>query len=171
MNLILWRHAQAVPAVDDQPDTERPLTPLGVLQARHVGGWIDARLPADAAVVVSPALRCVQTASYLSRSFKEKKYLSLSSNADNIIRELRLDEVSRRTNNTTVCIVGHQPWLGELIGSLCDLPRRGLKVRKASVWWLKAQPEKSTVKFSIYSVIDPGLLSAHLEPGATIEED
>ena len=59
MELILWRHAEAE---DGIPDAKRPLTERGQKQARKMAKWLRKRLPEDTRIIVSPALRCRQTA-------------------------------------------------------------------------------------------------------------
>ena len=62
MDLILWRHAEAE---DGSPDAKRKLTPRGRKQAKQVARWLKQRLPADARILVSPAIRAMQTAEAL----------------------------------------------------------------------------------------------------------
>ena len=60
----LWRHADAE---DGDDDLARALTPKGAKQAARMAAWLDARLPKNARMIVSPALRAQQTAEPLSR--------------------------------------------------------------------------------------------------------
>ncbi|WP_204271061.1 histidine phosphatase family protein, partial [Escherichia coli] len=62
MDLILWRHAEAEVIAPGQDDLQRALTPKGERQARRMAAWLNHRLPATTRVLVSPALRCRQTA-------------------------------------------------------------------------------------------------------------
>ena len=64
MDLILWRHAEAEMS---EPDLQRALTQKGQKQARRMGQWLDAQLPAGCKILVSPALRTLQTAEALGR--------------------------------------------------------------------------------------------------------
>ena len=59
MDLILWRHADAV---DSTPDLARQLTIKGRRQAKDMAGWLRARLPKQTRIIVSPAQRARQTA-------------------------------------------------------------------------------------------------------------
>ena len=65
MDLILWRHAEAVPERDDLPDLERPLTSKGERHAARMADWLNHRLAHSTRILVSPALRCQQTAQAL----------------------------------------------------------------------------------------------------------
>src|SRR3989339_175632 len=66
MELILWRHAEAV---DGQPDMERCLTTKGVRQAERMATFLRSRMPQDTRILVSPAVRAQQTASALTKHF------------------------------------------------------------------------------------------------------
>ena len=55
MDLILWRHAEAVDAEIGQPDNTRHLTARGEKQARRVARWFLEHRPRDLRILVSPA--------------------------------------------------------------------------------------------------------------------
>lgn len=57
MDLILWRHAEAEDGDGNKPDAQRRLTARGEKQARDMAAWLNARLPKDTTVLVSPAIR------------------------------------------------------------------------------------------------------------------
>ena len=66
MDLILWRHAEAVELPLGQTDYEldlaRELTPRGQKQATRMASWLDRQLPEHIKIAVSPASRCQATA-------------------------------------------------------------------------------------------------------------
>jgi phosphohistidine phosphatase len=45
MDLILWRHADAVDAEPGESDMDRTLTPKGQKQARRMAEWLTSQLP------------------------------------------------------------------------------------------------------------------------------
>ncbi|MGA9911314.1 MAG: histidine phosphatase family protein, partial [Paraburkholderia sp.] len=55
MNLILWRHAEAEEFASG--DLARALTTRGRKQAQNVAKWLRTRLPEDAVILASPAVR------------------------------------------------------------------------------------------------------------------
>ena len=69
MDLILWRHAEAVER-EGLPDLERMLTSKGERQAARMADWLNQRIAHSTRVLVSPALRCQQTAKALGRKFR-----------------------------------------------------------------------------------------------------
>ncbi|WP_312302929.1 histidine phosphatase family protein, partial [Pulveribacter sp.] len=62
MDLILWRHAEAIEARDGEDDLQRALTPRGEKQAARMAAWLDRQLPEGLRVLASPARRTEQTA-------------------------------------------------------------------------------------------------------------
>ena len=54
MDLLLWRHAEAVEGL---PDSTRELTERGVRQAHKVAEWLESRRPKKLRVLVSPMQR------------------------------------------------------------------------------------------------------------------
>ena len=70
MDLILWRHAEAIDLDLVGDDMLRTLTPKGEKQAARMAAWLDRQLPEGAKVWASPAVRAEQTAKALDRKFK-----------------------------------------------------------------------------------------------------
>ena len=68
MELILWRHAEAL---DGVPDMARKLTAKGEKQAREMAQWLRPRLPKRTRIIVSPAQRTLQTVKALSGRFRD----------------------------------------------------------------------------------------------------
>ncbi|MEY3273589.1 MAG: putative phosphohistidine phosphatase, SixA, partial [Pseudomonadota bacterium] len=54
MDLILWRHAEALEMREVQDDLDRALTPKGERQALRMAEWLNRHLPASTRVLVSP---------------------------------------------------------------------------------------------------------------------
>jgi len=76
MDLILWRHADAGEPVEDIiQDLQRSLTSKGEKQAARMADWLNRFLPESTRVLVSPALRCQQTAQALGRKFQTREAL------------------------------------------------------------------------------------------------
>ena len=127
-NLLLWRHADAA---DGFPDHERALTEKGRLQAKRMAAWLNARLPADARVLVSPAVRAQQTASALKRDFITCDALDTSTDCAAVLKLLGPPH-----DMGTTLLVGHQPTLGDVASYLLTGVEGPLSVKKAGVWWL-----------------------------------
>ncbi|MDB5963043.1 MAG: sixA [Massilia sp.] len=127
MDLILWRHAEAE---DSAPDMARALTPKGQKQARRMAEWLDSQLPAGCKILVSPALRTLQTVEPLKRKFKV-----IDTIAPDAAPEAVLQAANWPNGKEAVLIVGHQPTLGQVAALLlCGQPQ-SWEIKKASAWW------------------------------------
>ena len=82
MDIILWRHAEAEDGVQD---AKRKLTARGEKQAKKVARWLRKRLPGDARILSSPAVRAVQTAQALDLPCAETKELGTGASAAGIL--------------------------------------------------------------------------------------
>jgi phosphohistidine phosphatase len=131
MDLILWRHAEAV---DGYPDHDRALTPKGRKQAVAVGAWLARRLPDDARILVSPAVRAQQTAAGLQRHFK-----TLTEIAPGCAAAAVLAAAGWPDGRGVVLVVGHQPTLGEVASLLLCGQAPGLALKKGGLVWLSGR--------------------------------
>ncbi len=73
MDLILWRHAEAIEAEGPVPDADRELTARGLKHALEVAEWLRRQRLPKVAVLSSPTRRALQTAETLGLPVKVKK--------------------------------------------------------------------------------------------------
>jgi phosphohistidine phosphatase len=158
-NLIIWRHAEAHPALaqgEDQ-DLARMLTPKGKQQAKRMARWLNERLPKDALLLSSPAMRAFQTAQALKGEVKVLE--SLKPNAD--LQEILAALNALDANTPNLLLVGHQPWLWQLVAHLTGFTAEEISIKKGAVWWLRLSDdeiEASALRYNIAAVQSPGLL-------------
>jgi phosphohistidine phosphatase len=143
MDLILWRHAEAEPGGPGEPDLERALTGKGQKQARRMGEWLTSQLPDNCRVLVSPALRTLETVEPLQRKFKIHKDLAPGAEPEEVLKAANWP-----AGKESVLIVGHQPTLGQVAALLLAGEVQDWDMRKASAWWF-AQREPGD-PFSVY---------------------
>ncbi|MEO7152785.1 MAG: phosphohistidine phosphatase SixA [Burkholderiaceae bacterium] len=150
MDLILWRHAEAVPERPGQPDLDRALTPKGERQAQRMADWLNQRLPDSTRILVSPALRCQQTAQALGRHFR-----SVDEIAPDVDPQQLIDVAGWPQGSEPVLLVGHQPTLG-LAASLL-LTGMGLPwvIKKGAVWWLRQRDRDGDAGLRVQAVQSP----------------
>ena len=130
--LILWRHAEAEDAIPGRiSDSARALTARGHAQAARIGTWLNRLLPQGALILVSPATRTLQTASALGRPFRVDERIGLSASVPTI-----LNACAWPVSDGAILVVGHQPTLGEVAGTL--LARPALQVPRGSIVWLRS---------------------------------
>lgn len=134
MDLILWRHAEAVERREGLPELERALTRRGEKQAARVGAWLAARLPDDARIFSSPALRCQQTVLGLGRRFDVRAELGPDLDPEGTLQVANWPRAAH-----PVLVAGHQPGLGRLVARLLALQDGECEIDKGAVWWLRSQ--------------------------------
>jgi phosphohistidine phosphatase len=146
--LVLWRHAEAM---DSAPDHARELTAKGRQQAKRMATWLNAHLPADAVVLVSPAVRAQQTAKALKRSYTTCDALDTSANSATLLKAVA------QLDAQTVLVVGHQPTLGQAASRLLTRTDHALSVKKGAVWWIGVRPERKG-EAVLHAVMTPEML-------------
>jgi phosphohistidine phosphatase len=132
MDLILWRHAEAHPATEGQDDLERALTAKGERQAQRMAEWLNQRLAHSTRIIVSPALRCQQTARALDRSFKTVPAIAPDASFQAVLKAARWADGSE-----PVLVVGHQPTFGFVVAQLLADQAQSWPIKKGAVWWLR----------------------------------
>lgn len=155
MNLLLWRHAEAE---DGANDLARALTPRGRRQADKVAHWLGPRLPATRRLLVSPAVRTVQTAHALSDDFRVDARLAPDGDADGCLAAVGWPGTGGDGDGGTVVVIGHQPTLGRVASRLLAGTELDWSVRKGAVWWLVARQREGRLQVVLRTVVNPQLL-------------
>ena len=153
MDLLLWRHADAI---EGYPDHERALSPKGVKQAKRMAAWLNQHLPKETLIFASPALRTQQTAAALEREFKTTAAIGTSADCGAVLAVAQWPEPDHATK--TVLIVGHQPTLGEVAGLLLAGTQRSFSVKKGAVWWLQSREAGGRTHAVLRAMMTPDLL-------------
>ena len=146
MELILWRHADAEPGVDD---LERKLTAKGRKQAARVAGWLQSHLPAKFTVYSSPAKRALQTAKALDAPITTSELLVPGTSAADILRAVNWPE-----REEIVIVVGHQPTLGRVVARLLGGSGE-LSIQKGALWWIEARDKDGSAGVRVRAMIAP----------------
>ena len=150
MDLILWRHAEAE---DGEPDMERVLTPKGQKQARRMAEWLDSQLPEGCKILVSPALRTLQTVESLGRKFKVSTQLAPGASARDVLRA-----VNWPNGKEAVLVVGHQPTLGQVAALLVGGTAQEWEIKKANAWWIVQREPQDPSSLYLKAVMAPELI-------------
>jgi phosphohistidine phosphatase len=140
MDLILWRHAEAFDTDATGNDLQRALTPKGQRQAQGMAQWLNARLADTTRILVSPALRCQQTAQALGKPFATLTELGPGAGAQAVLKAARWPGAG-----AAVLIVGHQPTLGLVAARLLADAQQAWAVKKGAVWWLRMRGSSAEV--------------------------
>jgi len=157
MELLLWRHAEAVEASFGQSDLERPLTGRGQKQARRIAEWLREHQPKDLRVLVSPAERCRQTAKALARQYEIEPKLGTSAEVADLLDAASWGK-GPATAAEAILLVGHQPTLGCLAAWLLTGQEANWNVKKGALWWFSCDPQAGAGQTVLRAVIGPDLV-------------
>jgi phosphohistidine phosphatase len=160
MDLILWRHAEAEVAAEGGDDLSRPLTKKGEKQAAKMASWLDSQLPEGTRVLVSPAVRTQQTVAPLDRKFKLRDELVPETSVDDVLALLKWHPETGPQLKGPVLLVGHQPYLGQLVSQLLGMKEETCPVRKGAVWWLRTRVREGQLQTVLLTVACPELISS-----------
>lgn len=153
MDLVLWRHAEAIDLELVGDDMLRTLTPRGEKQAQRMASWLDRQLPAGTKILSSPALRAEQTAKAMDRKFKINSALAPLSGVEDLLQLVNWPYAS-----TCILVVGHQPTLGQTIAHLLGMPGQTCAVKKGAIWWLRYRERNGEQETTVLSVQSPDML-------------
>ena len=153
MDLILWRHAEALEMREIQDDLDRALTSKGERQAHRVAAWLNRQLPAGARVLASPARRAQQTAAALERKVKTLPALAPDGTVEGLLHAVRWPDARE-----PVLVVGHQPTLGLVAAYLLAAQAQPWAVRKGGLWWLRAREREGVLQVVLHAVVSPELV-------------
>lgn len=150
MDLVLWRHAEAVEWQVGCDDLDRALTARGYKQAIRMAEWLDRQLPERTKIFTSPARRCEDTVCRLDRKYKVSQDLLPDASANGVLEFIQWPNLK-----STVLLVGHQPMIGQIVAQSLGLNSYDCAIRKASVWWLRSRErdgKRQTVLVAVQSV-------------------
>ena len=150
MDLILWRHAEAV---DSSPDMSRELTAKGRKHADKVAAFLKQHLPADATILVSPSTRTRQTVESLTDKYTVVPSIAPGASAHAILQAARWPNA-----DGTVLIVGHQPTLGAVAALLLGSAEASLTIKKGALWWFTRRERDEFAQTNLRLVYAPDLL-------------
>ena len=114
MQLFVIRHARAEDSSDDQADASRDLTPDGKREFKRVVHGLRTLEERFTRVITSPWARAESTAKLLLRK-REPIVTPLLCQSP---RAELLAMIGEATGDKQTVVVGHQPWLGELVAWL-----------------------------------------------------
>lgn len=147
MELILWRHADAEPGMNDG---KRELTDKGRRQAARVAKWIRHRIDKEWLVLASPAARAQQTAEALGVKFETRITLGTGTNPTAVLREAHWPD-----GRKNVVIVGHQPTLGQVASQLLTDTQGDMAIKKGAAWWFSNGEGNAMGESILRAVIAP----------------
>ncbi len=157
MDLILWRHAEAEDGDGRMPDTKRRLTARGEKQARKMAAWLNARLPKQTVVLVSPSERTQQTAHALGLPFEIEPRIGIGADCADLLAAAGWPN-SKVSRGGTLILVGHQPTLGRLAALLLSGVEADWPFKKGAVWWFSRRTREGEDQIVLQAVVGTDML-------------
>jgi len=163
MNLYIIRHAIAVDEAtsDYESDSERPLTDKGRKKMRQIAKALRNLGVEFDLILSSPYMRACETAEILADVFKMKKKIVFS---DNLIpvgnSELLIVEISEKYSVDNIALVGHEPHLSTLVGTLVsENAKIDITLKKGGVCYLSADDlHHDNHRATLEWLLTPGIL-------------
>jgi len=163
MKIYLIRHSNAVdpgtPGYED--DSLRPLTEKGRDKMKDIAFALKELDVRPDLIVSSPYVRAQQTAEILAKVLKYKQELAFSDalvpmgNADNII-----GEINEKYSVDELVLVGHEPCLSVLIGTLtAGNPELAINIKNGGVCCLSSDDLHTERKAVLEWLLTPKILS------------
>jgi len=156
MELILWRHADAEDrAKHSDADAARELTRRGRKQAERMAQWLGERLEGDWRILVSPAIRTLQTVEPLGRDFETSEEVGLAATAASVLRAAGWPD-----GGDNVLVVGHQPTLGQVAARVLEGRDGDISIKKGAIWWFTIRSRDGSRGTVLKAVLDPDTLDS-----------
>jgi phosphohistidine phosphatase len=150
VDLILWRHAEAIEAEGPVPDADRELTARGLKHALEVAEWLRRQRLPKVAVLSSPTRRALQTAETLGLPVKVKKQLGIGATTPDLLAAADWPD-----HSGAIILVGHQPALGRLASLLLAGTEADWTIKKAGVWWFSNRVRRDETQTILRAVHNP----------------
>lgn len=154
-HLILWRHAEAEDLLYGQQDLGRALTHKGKKHAKRMAQWLKRYVPNGSVLLVSPAKRAIQTAEAWRDDYQIVPTLQPDAQAKHIVQWLQSTALQEHPQVSTLVLVGHQPWIGELASYALTGNIAPISFKKGAVWWMTLP--SSGAPYKLYCAQTPDL--------------
>lgn len=120
-----------------------------------MAAWILARQPKKLRVLVSPAVRCQQTAAALGLPFATVRGLGPEASVSNLVAATEWPRASG-----AVLVVGHQPALGRTAALLLAGEEADWTIKKGGLWWFSKRVRTGETQTILRCSLSPDLLAA-----------
>lgn len=120
LELILLRHAEALPATASDDDRQRRLSGHGEQEARAAGRWLASHGARPQRVLCSPAERTRATASLALEALGDSPELQLADEIYDATPGELLALLDQHDEVGTVMLVGHNPGIERLVALLVE---------------------------------------------------
>jgi phosphohistidine phosphatase len=134
MNLYVMRHAIAAEPDEATPDEQRALTEAGRKKLLKIARSLKKMGITLDLLLTSPYLRARQTAEVVAAQLKPGTVLESTALLPPGAAGVLVDEINARAPLQNVMVIGHEPFLGQFIGTLAaGEANLGITLKKAGV--------------------------------------
>ena len=164
MKLYIVRHAVAVSKnIPGPADSERPLTEDGMADMRVGAVGLRGIGVRPKAILSSPLVRARQTAEILARELCDgnapiriTEFLSPDGKLEQVYREIH-----RERRLESIMLVGHEPSLGEIAGSIVwGSPEYAISLKKGGACAIDLERISPPPRGALLFLVTPGILRA-----------
>lgn len=118
-----------------------------------MAAWLQAHLPKDTRVIVSPAARAQETALALTEDFETVQAIEPGASADAVLAAAGWPGARE-----AVLVVGHQPTLGEVAALVLSGEPAEWSLKKGAVLWLTRRARAHGAEAQLRAALSPDLL-------------
>ena len=156
MKVLIVRHAVAEERENwnqvGKPDDLRPLTKKGIQRFCEAVEGLCKLVPRIHHIYTSPLTRTVQTTELLANRYHDAQISTLNDLSPggnlNVIKSLLSQNYTNEEDERVLCLVGHQPDLGELASFLIsDNPESLIRFKKGGAAYFSFRPEQSQLQW------------------------
>jgi phosphohistidine phosphatase SixA len=138
--LLLLRHAAAMPAPSDGRDSDRPLNTRGESEAREAGAWLREQGVRPDRVLCSPSQRTVMTATAVLREIADMPDPVLDPAIYDAVPGTLIELIDRHADADTLLVIGHNPGMEQLVGLLTEgVSTAARGIPPAGLAWLRTE--------------------------------
>ena len=154
--VVLLRHGIAEAKGGPKPDEERTLTKAGHARMKQIARGLAQAFPKAEAIYSSPALRCVQTALWVSKGYRGKLSPQTTEVLSRTGKPGELRAFVNALSERRVILVGHEPNLSVNLRELTQLSgSNSLELKKGGCYGVRVRQDGST---ALEWVLTPRLL-------------
>ena len=72
---------------------------------------------------------------------------------------VKWNDLAQDVPKTPTLVVGHQPWMGEVVTHLLQMPMNEMAFKKGAVWWLHSRERQGQRQVVLLAVVGPDRLN------------
>jgi phosphohistidine phosphatase len=157
MNIYLIRHGDSEGISKGLKDSERKLTPDGVLKIRNASLFWKNIIPEFEYIISSPYLRALQTAKIIATVYNFKKEIFIDKSLGCGSETESLIEIFNSFQSGEIALVGHQPDLSNHLSRLISGSGASVEFKKGAIAKISFNNKVREGKGVLEFLVPPGI--------------